>query len=415
MVSLLKDGYEIGSTPNNLKQIIRSSDPEGFLKPVSKIPLFKNFDSLIIAYLPKGSTKAKLLSYNSAEKFQEQDLPNDIFLDLFKNIKKSKNKQFKVDRPLSSYIGSLGSYFAKEYTFSDLSYIFIFSRNEFLSPSPQEYENFYSILDALKHKFHYVLTRKEDLNVQEISKSIESIIKSSTQDISNSGLVHHFQRERLKLLSELLDTLKHELSNPIFGVKLAYENLLEVKEGDSLKIKSEAVKNLERCQKIIENFSTIFDDTNIEEDFSLEETFQEVLTLSKSATTGISQTLNIQEELKELKIRKNKTFFIQILFNAIVNSAQSISTAGNYSNSEIQIFVKKLNQKLLIEVIDNGPGLEAEDGQKVFDPFFTTKEKGTGLGLSICRLLAEKLDGTVSLQNRMDETNGAVFTLAIPL
>jgi nitrogen fixation/metabolism regulation signal transduction histidine kinase len=67
---------------------------------------------------------------------------------------------------------------------------------------------------------------------------------------------------------------------------------------------------------------------------------------------------------------------------------------------------------LVLEVEDNGPGLE--DTANLFVPFYTTKPEGSGIGLSLCRQIAEAHGGTVTLANRRDG-RGAVATLRVPL
>ncbi|HSW31856.1 MAG TPA: ATP-binding protein [Longimicrobiales bacterium] len=69
---------------------------------------------------------------------------------------------------------------------------------------------------------------------------------------------------------------------------------------------------------------------------------------------------------------------------------------------------------VVIEVLDNGPGIPEEHLETIFDPFFTTKEpgKGTGLGLSICARLVEGMGGRVEASNAPD--GGACFTIRLP-
>jgi hypothetical protein len=69
---------------------------------------------------------------------------------------------------------------------------------------------------------------------------------------------------------------------------------------------------------------------------------------------------------------------------------------------------------MVIEVSDNGPGIDAEHLEHVFDPFFTTKEpgRGTGLGLSICARLVEGMGGQIEV-GRAPE-GGARFQIRLP-
>ena len=75
----------------------------------------------------------------------------------------------------------------------------------------------------------------------------------------------------------------------------------------------------------------------------------------------------------------------------------------------------KQNNRISIEISDNGPGIPKEVLQKIFDPFFTTKEvgKGTGLGLSISYSIIEKLGGRIMVAS--EEGKGTTFTIYLPV
>jgi C4-dicarboxylate-specific signal transduction histidine kinase len=68
----------------------------------------------------------------------------------------------------------------------------------------------------------------------------------------------------------------------------------------------------------------------------------------------------------------------------------------------------------VIEVSDNGPGIDPDAVERVFDPFFTTKEpgKGTGLGLSICARLVEGMGGQIEASSGPE--GGARFEIRLP-
>lgn len=51
---------------------------------------------------------------------------------------------------------------------------------------------------------------------------------------------------------------------------------------------------------------------------------------------------------------------------------------------------------MVVEVVDNGPGIVEEAMEKIFIPFFTTKQDGSGIGLSLCRQIMRLHRGTIS-------------------
>jgi signal transduction histidine kinase len=65
-----------------------------------------------------------------------------------------------------------------------------------------------------------------------------------------------------------------------------------------------------------------------------------------------------------------------------------------------------------IEIIDNGPGLDAETGRRAFDAFFTSRAKGTGLGLTIVRQIIGAHSGIVTLEN--EPVGGARASITLP-
>jgi signal transduction histidine kinase len=67
--------------------------------------------------------------------------------------------------------------------------------------------------------------------------------------------------------------------------------------------------------------------------------------------------------------------------------------------------------ELLIEVIDNGPGLK--DTQNIFDAFITTKEKGMGIGLAVSRSIIQAHDGQLWAENNPDY--GSKFSVRLPV
>ncbi len=74
---------------------------------------------------------------------------------------------------------------------------------------------------------------------------------------------------------------------------------------------------------------------------------------------------------------------------------------------------------MVLEIIDEGPGIPAGDLERVFDKFYRVQAQdrqraGTGLGLAICRGFVEAQGGHIEARNRHDRS-GAVLTVRLPL
>jgi PAS domain S-box-containing protein len=106
----------------------------------------------------------------------------------------------------------------------------------------------------------------------------------------------------------------------------------------------------------------------------------------------------------------------QVILNLLSNSAQAMADATNPpSNPCITLRLKREPSMLLIEVEDNGPGMDEETRKRAFEPFFTTKEvgHGTGLGLSVSYfIITENHGGTMQVKSAPGQ--GACFSIRLP-
>ena len=77
------------------------------------------------------------------------------------------------------------------------------------------------------------------------------------------------------------------------------------------------------------------------------------------------------------------------------------------SNRNGKIFLKgeiNTNGRVLISVIDNGPGITEELMDKIFIPFFTTKSNGSGIGLSLSRQIMQMHGGSLKVESKPQKT-----------
>jgi signal transduction histidine kinase len=102
----------------------------------------------------------------------------------------------------------------------------------------------------------------------------------------------------------------------------------------------------------------------------------------------------------------------QTLINLLINAAQ----AADKPDSHILLSVRQLTsgEGLVLEVRDNGSGMDGKTVSRIFDPFFTTKEEGlgTGLGLYISKNLIEAAGGSITVESEPGQ--GTTFRVVMP-
>jgi signal transduction histidine kinase len=102
----------------------------------------------------------------------------------------------------------------------------------------------------------------------------------------------------------------------------------------------------------------------------------------------------------------------QILINLLVNASQAVDG----KNSRIDLTVKPGDEKggVVIEIADNGCGMDESTRHRIFDPFFTTKPAplGTGLGLYVCHNLIQGLGGRIEVES--EPGKGSTFRVTLP-
>ena len=98
----------------------------------------------------------------------------------------------------------------------------------------------------------------------------------------------------------------------------------------------------------------------------------------------------------------------QVMVNLLINAMQAVDKDDSWVRLRI-IAPKEGDGELVLEVSDNGCGMDAATQRKIFDPFFTTKEVGvgTGLGLSISHRLVEDIEGRIEVESEAGK--GATF------
>jgi signal transduction histidine kinase len=107
-----------------------------------------------------------------------------------------------------------------------------------------------------------------------------------------------------------------------------------------------------------------------------------------------------------LTIQADAEMIEQVLINLVKNAMESLSQNGS---GKIELNGKYQDQSIIIEVIDNGPGIIPEAINRIFVPFFTTKKTGSGIGLALSRQIMQMHNGALTVASEPEVRT--IFTL----
>jgi len=102
----------------------------------------------------------------------------------------------------------------------------------------------------------------------------------------------------------------------------------------------------------------------------------------------------------------------QVILNLVMNSIESTAGVDRERRRVVIQSARSNPSEVLVAVKDTGPGIDAQQAERLFAPFFTTKPQGTGMGLAISRSIIEAHGGRLWAER--NEPQGAVFQFVLP-
>ncbi|RUZ75820.1 sensor histidine kinase KdpD [Mesorhizobium sp. M7A.F.Ca.US.006.01.1.1] len=259
----------------------------------------------------------------------------------------------------------------------------------------------------------------------EQQRLLDALADQAAVAIERIQLVADVDRAKLaaeadRLRSALLTSISHDLKTPLAAIMGAAGTLRDfsaaLPEPDRAELLSTVLDESERLNRFIAN---LLDMTKIESGaMEPNYAFHYVGDIVGSALQRARKIIgehkietDIPRDLPMLKV--DPVLFEQALFNLLDNAAKY---APEGSTIRVQGWTD--NGSVLLQIMDEGPGIPPGDLERIFDTFYRVRKRdqvraGTGLGLSICRGFIEAMGGTITAANRTDRS-GAVFTIKMP-
>ncbi|MHA7971074.1 stimulus-sensing domain-containing protein [Rhizobium sp. CAU 1783] len=239
--------------------------------------------------------------------------------------------------------------------------------------------------------------------------------------------------DRIDAIESFAADVSHELKNPLTSLRSAVETLPLAKNDQSRQRLMDVIQHdVRRLDRLI---SDISDASRLDAELARSDAKPVDLEVLLSSLVEVSRQIRSTKKPVELEYvidqkPGTKARFVvnghdlrlgQIITNLIENARSFVPEIGG----KITVRLSRTKSRCLVQVEDNGPGIQAEDIDRIFERFYTDRPEGegfgqnSGLGLSISRQIAEAHGGTLRAENVFEAGTGrrlgARFILALPV
>jgi len=233
-------------------------------------------------------------------------------------------------------------------------------------------------------------------------------------DITESKMIEEQAKRNEKLIAmgELASGVAHEVRNPINSIGMIAQRLSKEFEPKKDLEEYSSITNLlkdevNRINKIITQFLRYakpldIQITNTDIDRYMSEIFQMFSDLAEQRKIQFTV-----EGEKSLIVKIDPELYKQAILNIIQNAFEAIDDGGKIL---IKYFTK--NKHFIVEISDNGKGIDKKDQSKIFDLYYTTRKEGNGLGLSISQKIISQHNGII---NFITGNSGTTFKIILPI
>lgn len=219
--------------------------------------------------------------------------------------------------------------------------------------------------------------------------------------------------EKLKVAGELAAGVAHEIRNPLTTIKgfLQLFDSRNLKDGSQEECFQIMIQELDRINEIITDFLTLAK-PDYNKNISRTEVVKlidEILILQQ--TQALVQNISVSRDYESLPaVYLDPNQLKQVFINIIRNAFEAMTSGG--SLKVVTRFLAGENA-VTIAFSDTGGGMDSETLDNLGTPFFTTKDNGTGIGMMLCYRIIENMQGTLTVESKIN--SGTTITIKLPV
>lgn len=254
----------------------------------------------------------------------------------------------------------------------------------------------------------------DNMSLADVNEDVENWISKQDDKLNYLTKLEDYRRN-------FVGNISHELKTPLFTIQGYVHTLLDggiYDEAINVKYLERAAVNLERLKNIVDDLEVInkleLGKINLrKETFEITAFCRDILDDLKLSAKGKKVKIGFKNaDQKVFHVNADQEGMRRVIGNLLSNAIK-------YNKKQGEVFVSfyDLDEKVLVEVEDNGPGIEQEHLPHLFDRFYridhsgSRKEGGSGLGLAIVKHIVEAHGQTIQVRSTLGE--GSTFTFSL--
>jgi PAS domain S-box-containing protein len=241
---------------------------------------------------------------------------------------------------------------------------------------------------------HYILVQRDITEFKNLEKKL-------------------YDSQKLAAVGQLSAGIAHEIRNPLSSIKMSLQILTKrmSPEGNDLKRFKIAEKEVDHLEMLVNNilaFAKPVEPKKAPADLS--KVLEQAIALAEKGITD--KKIEVQTEFADIPpVAVDAAMMADAILNVIRNAVEA---SKEYGKIKISLrYAYETRQSVVVEIKDDGSGIDAEDMPHIFNPFFTRKNYGTGLGLSLVKKIVDIHQGVIDIFSKKNE--GTKVFIVLPL
>ena len=219
--------------------------------------------------------------------------------------------------------------------------------------------------------------------------------------------------DKMSSLGRMAAGIAHEINNPLAGILLYSSNMSKkVPPGGALEEGLNIiVKETQRCKTIIQGLLEFARDREPQKvPANINDIMETALGIVENEfrLRHVNLELELAQDMVKTLLDENQ--IEQVFINLLLNALHAVENSGRVT---VRSAVESKQNKVRVEITDNGCGIAAHDIKKIFEPFYSTKAKGTGLGLAVSYGIVKNHQGDIRGFSEPGEITR--FTIEFPI